>query len=308
MMPEPQSYTIEEIASLLKVSKLTVYDLVKKGKLPAFRVGRQMRITADDLKRYIAGQKGEASTVSPAVSRPIETAFRSIIISGQDMALDLLGVHLEKGGPYQSLRTYTSSLNGLIALYKGQCDIVSVHLFDGQTGEYNRPYVEKLLTGHAYIMVNLMRRPIGFYVQKGNPRGIQTWSDLGRSDVVIVNREKGAGVRVLLDEQLRLHGLSPSAIRGYEREETSHLSVASAVAAGLADVGIGTEKVARMAGVEFIPLMKEQYDVVMLRTRENEPLIAAVLNVLRSDSFRTELEALGGYDVSQTGQIIAERG
>ncbi|MED3663279.1 helix-turn-helix transcriptional regulator [Geobacillus stearothermophilus] len=307
-MTEPQSYTIEEIASLLKVSKLTVYDLVKKGKLPAFRVGRQMRITADDLRRYIDGQKGETSPVSSAVSRPVEAAVRPIIISGQDAALDLLGVHLEKNGPYQSLRTYTSSLNGLIALYKGQCDIVSVHLFDGQTGEYNRPYVEKLLTGHAYIMVNVMRRPIGFYVSKGNPRSIQTWRDLGRSDVVIVNREKGAGARVLLDEQLRLHGLLPSAIRGYEREETSHLSVASAVASGLADVGIGTEKVARMAGVEFIPLMNEQYDVVMLRTPENESLIASVLDVLRSDSFRAELEALGGYDVSQTGRIIAERG
>ncbi|BBW95329.1 substrate-binding domain-containing protein [Geobacillus icigianus] len=306
-MTEPRSYTIEEIASLLKVSKLTVYDLVKKGKLPAFRVGRQMRVTADDLERYIAGQKGEVAATPPAVLRPTETALRPVIISGQDVALDLLGAHLDKSGRYRSLRTYTSSLNGLIALYKGQGDIVSVHLFDGETGEYNRPYVEKLLTGHAYIMVNVMRRLIGFYVQRGNPRGIQTWSDLGRNDVTIVNREKGAGARVLLDEQLRRHGLSPSAVHGYEREETSHVSVASAVAAGLADVGIGTEKVAQMGGVEFIPLVNEQYDVVMLRTAENEPLIAAVLNVLRSDSFRTELEALGGYDVSQTGRIIAER-
>ena len=99
MMTEPQSYTIEEIASLLKVSKLTVYDLVKKGKLPAFRVGRQMRITADDLRRYIDGQKGETSPVSSAVSRPVEAAVRPIIISGQDAALDLLGVHLEKKRP-----------------------------------------------------------------------------------------------------------------------------------------------------------------------------------------------------------------
>ncbi|WP_019120093.1 helix-turn-helix transcriptional regulator [Brevibacillus massiliensis] len=300
------SYTTEEIAKILRISKLTVYDLIKKGELPAYRVGRQMRVDAVDLEAYKSRAKGTPVAHMPASSLK-SAASRQIIISGQDVSLDMLANHIEgQTKSYRPLRSYVGSLNSLIAMYQGDADVVSTHLFDGDTGEYNIPYIRKLLIGHRYVVMNLLSRWAGFYVQPGNPKQICTWSDLQKPGIKMVNREKGSGTRVLLEEQLRLHGISSQSIAGYEHEEANHLGVAGAVATGEADVGIGIEKAAYLVGVEFVPLMKERYDLVMLRTPQNEECIRLVSEILRSASFQGELAAVGGYDVSQTGHILYE--
>ncbi|MFM1652429.1 substrate-binding domain-containing protein [Brevibacillus sp. B_LB10_24] len=300
------SYTTEEIAKILRISKLTVYDLIKKGELPAYRVGRQMRVDAVDLEAYKSRAKGAPVVHMPAPSLK-STASRQIIISGQDVSLDMLANHIEgQTKSYRPLRSYVGSLNSLIAMYQGDADVVSTHLFDGDTGEYNIPYIRRLLIGHRYVVMNLLSRRAGFYVQPGNPKQIRTWSDLQKTGIKMVNREKGSGTRVLLEEQLRLHGISSQAIAGYGHEEANHLGVAGAVATGEADVGIGIEKAAYLVGVEFVPLMKERYDLVMLRTPQNDEVIRLVSDILRSASFQGELAAVGGYDVSQTGHILYE--
>ncbi|MGG3469418.1 helix-turn-helix transcriptional regulator [Neobacillus pocheonensis] len=309
-MSKEISYTIEEVAQLLKVSKLTVYDLIKKGELPVFRVGRQMRMDAQDLDDYIKNQKStKMNTFTlPAVdshkNRPIES--HNIVISGQDMVLDLLGKQIEKYSNFKTLRSFTGSLNSLISLYNGQCDIVSLHMFDGDTGEYNLPYVKRILTGYPYILINLVSRKAGLYVQKGNPLNITSWTDLNQPHVHIINREKGSGARILLDEQLRIRQISSRTINGYEQEETNHLSVASAVSMGKADVGIGIEKAAKMVEVDFIPLITERYDLVLLKTPENETLIRIVKEILSSPAFQSEINSFGDYDSSQTGSIMYE--
>lgn len=306
-MSKELSYTIEEVSQLLKVSKLTLYDLVKKGELPAFRVGRQMRIDAADLDHYINNQKTNQRTniKAPAVDlQGRET--NNIIISGQDMVLDILSKHIEKNSPYKPLRSYTGSLNSLISMYYGKCDIVSLHLFDGDTGEYNLPYIKKILVGYPYILLNLLSRKAGFYVKKGNPQNITSWTDLKQNHIKMVNREKGSGARILLDEQLRLHQIQPREINGYDHEETNHLSVASAISAGAADVGLGIEKAAKIVGVDFIPLITERYDLVILKTPDTEKLITTVKSILSSHQFKTEVTSLGDYDTSQTGTTIYE--
>lgn len=302
-MSQERSYTIEEVAQLLKVSKLTTYDLVKKGKIPVFRVGRQMRIDALDLEAYIENQK---INNRDATLKPTTKDHQTIVISGQDLVLDLLGKYIEKNSYYKTLRSYEGSLNGLIALYQGKTDMASLHMYDGDTGEYNIPYIKKLFVSQPYILFNLVSRKAGFYVQKGNPLNIHSFKDLTKSKVVLMNREKGSGARTLLDEQLRTHHIISSTIEGYNREETNHLGVASAVANGEANVGIGIEKTAKLVDVDFVPFIEERYDLVLLKTEKNHLLIEEVQKILVSDAFHTEMDAIGGYDLSKTGAIIHE--
>ncbi|MCC3375627.1 helix-turn-helix transcriptional regulator [Cohnella sp. REN36] len=326
-MSEEVSYTAEEIAKLLKISKLTVYDLIKRGELPAYRVGKQMRIDASDLERYkraarTGGVPPEAERAAAAESGQglpagangaslaagaIREAARGFVLTGQDVSLDLLARRLEAELPDRRvLRSYEGSINGLIALYRGEADAVSVHLWDGDTGTYNVPYIRKLLGGFRYTAVRLLIRKAGLYVRAGNPLQLRGWSDLSRSGLRFVNREKGAGARVLLDEQLRLAGIKPSSLNGYEREATNHMAVAGIVANGEADVGVGAEKSAQLVeGIDFVPLIEERYDLVLLRGGEAEAHAQAVLRVIRSEAFQAALRPLG-YDLSETGRIVAE--
>lgn len=309
-MSKELSYTIEEVSQLLKVSKLTLYDLVKKGELPVFRVGRQMRIDSKDLDVYIKKHKSNQNTTFPPSvvdsNRNETKESLNIVISGQDLVLDILGKHIEKISDYKPLRSFTGSLNSLISMYNGDGDIVSLHLFDGDTGEYNLPYIKKILVGYPFILINLLSRKAGFYVKKGNPLNITSWNDLKRENVKIINREKGSGARILLDEQLRINEIPTRKIKGYDHEETNHLSVASAISTGIADIGVGIEKAAKIVGIDFVPLITEQYDLVILKTPKTERLINTVKEILTSNQFQSEVNSLGDYDTSQTGKIIYE--
>lgn len=306
------SYTTDEIAQLLKVSKLTVYDIIKKGEIRAYRVGRQMRVDAVDLTAYKERLKsGGESTPVPSNSMIQQVTAESatdkqIIISGQDLSLDIIASHIEESGLYRPLRSFSGSLNSLIKMYQGQADIVSTHLFDGETGEYNLPYIKRLLTGRSYMVINLLGRKAGLYVQKENPKQLQNWSDLGQSGIRIVNREKGSGARVLLDEQLLLAGITGASIDGYDDEELNHMAIATRIASGQADAGVGIEKTARLIDVDFIPLIQEQYDVVLMKTPENEKLRELIVETLNSPSFKEKLAAIGGYDLTKTGTILYE--
>lgn len=327
--PSDVSYTTDELAKLLKISKLTVYDLIKKGELPSYRVGKQMRVDAAELEAYklrnrtvpAAGEPRAAANLrtelptalppSPETSHAFgEQTFtaRSIVITGQDISLDILARLLEPRLPnYRMLRSQTGSMDSLIRMYQGQADLVSTHLLDGDSGEYNVPYIRRLLVGMPYLVVNLLARNAGLFVASGNPLGLASWGDLARPGLRIANRERGAGARVLLDEQLRLHGVPQAKLLGYDQTLSNHLSVAAKVASGEADVGVGTEKAASIVqGVDFIPLSVERYDLVMLKRPENEPWIDAVLRILRSDDFKRELRSMAAYDLSRTGDVIAE--
>ncbi|NHN30441.1 substrate-binding domain-containing protein [Paenibacillus agricola] len=313
------SYTTEEIGKLLKVSKVTVYDLIKKGDLPSFRVGKQMRVDAADLEAYKNREKASPFKLpsdfqersQPVPAAPFasnSTGNPTIVITGQDISIDILARQMEKhivGA--RPLRAYMGSLDGLIALYRGECDMVSTHLFDGETGTYNLPYISRIFIGSPFLVVNLLTRHTGFFVAKGNPLKLRGWSDLKKPGLSIVNREKGVGSRVLLDEQLRLLGMKAELLKGYGTEESNPIAVAAKVASGEADVGIGNEKSATMIdGVDFIRLIEERVDLVMLKKPENHEWIQAVVEILNDETFRAQLRAIPGYDLSKTGQIMLE--
>ena len=316
-MEEDVSLTPEEVASTLKIAKNTVYELIKRGELTAYRVGRKLRVDQKDVEAYKKqGKKLETATTPAVAAHTLHTTtpnieepasnLQKLVICGQDIILDILARHLERHpNGVSALRRQVGSFNGLLALYQGQVHMTAVHLWAGERDLYNIPYVRRLLPGIPTLIVHLACRMQGFYVAKGNPKGLKNWQDLTRPGIHFVNREKGCGTRVLLNEQFRLLGLDSRQVNGYEKEELSHLAVASSVARGEADVGVGIEKVSlQVRGIDFVPLQKERYELVMKKEDADKPQFQAVLEIIQSLEFKKELQGLGDYDLTETGKIV----
>jgi molybdate-binding protein/DNA-binding transcriptional regulator YhcF (GntR family) len=224
------------------------------------------------------------------------------IVGSHDLALNiLLDLLRQREENIQVEITHAGSLGGLIALQEERADMAGTHLLDEETGEYNYPYIKRILPGREIAIVNLAFRIQGLMFASGNPRQIKGLADLRRPDIVFVNRQKGSGTRVLLDLQLKNQGISPSEIRGYEVEFNTHLAVASHIAHGKADVGLGIEAAARGCGLGFIPLFRERYDLVIPMASYRSRILAPMLEIIASDEFKTIIDDIGGYDTSQTG-------
>lgn len=317
-MDENTALTPQEIADMLKIAKNTVYELIKRGELNSYRVGKKVRIDAKDVEEYKSKTKSIKTAVLadcvyenlPQSGSPMTDISRksNFVICGQDILLDILSRYLQLHSVgIQALRSYVGSYNGLYALYHGNAHMAAVHLWDGNSEEYNIPYVRHMLPGVSAVIIHLACRMQGFYITAGNPKGITGWKDMNRKDITIINREKGSGTRVLIDEHLRKLGISPKSIKGYERESTSHLAIASTVARGGADIGIGNEKSAmQVKGIDFIPVQKERYELVIKKDDLGNLPFQAILDILRSQQFKMELEGIGGYDLSEIGKIVAE--
>jgi putative molybdopterin biosynthesis protein len=312
---EPTLLTAEDVAQQLRIKKYTVYELIKRGELPSSRVGKQVRVSQGDIEKYLAaGKTGLAGKAriqdeADAAGRlPVETEAlpaRQVIISGQDKCLDLLLAKIgsETGGVV--LRSYTGCYNSLIALYFGKITMAAAHLWDADTDTYNYPFIRRLLPGMPAGILRLAGRMQGFYVKAGNPLGIRDWGDLARQELTMVNREQGCGTRILLDQKLAGLGIDSRIIRGYNRESASHLACAGIVARGGADLACGCEAAAAgMAGVDFIPLQLEWYDFVFRQVDRHTPAVKAVLDYVESGEFRRDLEIMGGYDLSRTGEYV----
>jgi putative molybdopterin biosynthesis protein len=302
------SYTPSEVAEILKISKFTVYELIKRGDLPAYHVGRKVRVEAPDLDAFKHRMKGGVQQSPESMPAAGASLAESIVICGQDPILDILVRRLERELPgNKCLRAYMGSINGLLALYHGQVSAATAHLWDGEAEEYNIPYLRHILPGQRIVAINLVFRTQGFYVAPGNPLAINRWADLAKPVVRFVNREPGSGTRVLLDEQLRRLGIDHHQVTGYDKVETTHLAIASCVARGEADAGLGTESVAgQLKGLDFVPLHKERYDLVMRQDDLEKPYGRALLTILRSTSFRNEVSGMGRYDLSQMGKLMAQ--
>ena len=308
-MSDTTSYTPEEVAKILKISRFTVYEMIKRGDLAAYHIGRKVRVEAPDLEVYIQRSKKNTLTRQPVSTLSIDvptTEPDSLIICGQDIMLDILTRHLERVLPHIGcLRNYGGSIDGLLALYRGTANVATAHLWDSDTDTYNIPYVRRFLPGHRALVYNLAYRNTGFYVAKGNPKNISNWQDLTRPDITLINRERGSGARVLIDEMLHILDIDYLQIQGYSSEEMSHLAVASCVARGEADVGVGIKKAAlQVSDIDFIFQKKERYDIVIRKEDIDKPHFQALLTVIRSEQFRNEVGGMGGYDLSQTGQLM----
>jgi putative molybdopterin biosynthesis protein len=226
------------------------------------------------------------------------------LVGSHDLALDVLAARLRgEPRPVTLEIVATDSLDGLFALARGAADLAGTHLLDPETGEHNVPFVRRLLPGEAVLLVTLAHRQQGLIVAAGNPKGVQGVDRLGLGDVTIVNRHRGSGTRVLLDDALLRHGIDPTAVPGYQREEATHLAVAGAVAAGAADAGLGILAAARAYGLDFVPVARERYEMALRPATAGRSAFQSVLETLRSADFRAVVTALGGYDTAESGTL-----
>jgi molybdate-binding protein/DNA-binding transcriptional regulator YhcF (GntR family) len=227
------------------------------------------------------------------------------IVGSNDLALDLLVSRVKYENPEITIQiTAAGSLGGLLAIQEGKADMAGIHLLDEETGEYNYPYVEKVLQNMEVAVVHLADRIQGLMVLKGNPNHILTLEDLKRPGVTFVNRQKGSGTRVWLDYKLRELGILPLTIKGYEREMDTHLAVALSILKGEADVGLGIQAAATSCGLDFIPATKERFDLVIPINNYRSQTFAPILRIVQSEEFKRVVKEMGGYDTSQTGETV----
>jgi putative molybdopterin biosynthesis protein len=231
-----------------------------------------------------------------------------VCIGSHDNTLDILSNILKKRHPQFSLSSaHVGSMGGLMALKRGEAHMAGTHLLDEETGLYNIPFMRRLLPGKKIVLINLTYRVQGFVVKKGNPRGIRGFEDLTRDGVVFVNRQSGAGTRLLTDKHLRELGIEPSRITGYEREEYTHMGVASAVLSGIADTGLAILAAANALGLDFVPVAKERYDLALPADFMKLEMVGALLDIIRNDvEFRRTVTDMGGYDLSDMGKVMYE--
>ncbi|MCL2586056.1 MAG: molybdopterin biosynthesis protein [Streptosporangiales bacterium] len=267
-------------------------------------------VRADGLLVVPTGVEGHhaGSSVGVELLRTADEIERTIVaIGSHDMVLDLASSHLRSLDPLVTLASSNvGSLGGLVALRDGLCHIAGSHLLDPESGEYTLPYLDRVFGAAAgdVTVIRLVERSQGLLVAPGNPLGLSGLADVARPGVRYVNRQRGAGTRVLLDVLLRDLGLSPDSVDGYAREEPTHLAVAAAIAAGRADAGMGIRAAAPPFGLDFVPIATEPYDLVVAPGALESPQLAPLWSLLESDRFKAAVEDLGGYSAAEMGRRI----
>ncbi|MGC2048274.1 MAG: molybdopterin biosynthesis protein, partial [Gallionella sp.] len=267
-------------------------------------------VRADGIIRVPSQSEGIAAGHSVTVellraAREIENTI--VCIGSHDNALDVLGNYLKKKHPEYSLSSaHVGSMGGLLALKRGEAHLAGTHLLDEETGEYNISYIKKLLPDTKIMLVNLVYRTQGFIVAKGNPKNIRGFDDLKRKDVVFVNRQAGAGTRLLTDLHLKKLWIDPGAVNGYYHEEFTHMAVAAAVLSGAADTGLAVLSAAQALDLDFVPVAQERYDLAILLDFYDTPMMQALLGIIRDDKeFRERIVSMGGYGISEMGTVIS---
>jgi putative molybdopterin biosynthesis protein len=265
-------------------------------------------VRADGLLRIPRFSEGVHAGAQAEVEllRPVNELEQTILAVGShELTLDLLADALRARGRRLSSAN-VGSLAGLVALNRGESHLAGCHLLDETTGTYNLPFIRRVLAGKAVAVAHLARREQGLMVAPGNPHALASLADLARPGLRYVNRQRGAGTRILLDLKLKELGIRPDQIHGYEREEFTHLAVAAAVQSGGADAGLGIRGAARALGLDFVPLYWEDYQLVMPKAHLDDPLLAPLLETLRDPAYRKRVESIGGYDVADMGSVVAE--
>ncbi|MHB0870522.1 MAG: substrate-binding domain-containing protein [Chloroflexota bacterium] len=300
----------EAPASVVDFREERLRGILGKAVLEALSLGySQVQVEgamALQLARWRELRSVEVDTAAEGAAEPASVLR---IAGSHDLALDLLIGQLARSRPELSVvPSYVGSLAGLIALERGEAEMAGCHLLDEETGEYNLPFVRRILPGEEMLLVNLAHRRQGLIVARGNPKGIHGLEDLARPEIVMVNRQRGAGTRVLLDLRLAQLKIRSEMVPGYDHEVGTHTAVAAAIVDGSADVGLGILSAARAMNLDFIPLATERFDLAIPAAQYETLPVAALVATLRSDSFKAVVREMGGYDTSDTGGVVGTTG
>ena len=265
-------------------------------------------VRADGLLRIPIQSQGyeQGEEVDVELYKSLDQIDRTMVFAGShDLTLDLLSSAIKKMDAAYSLSSaHVGSLAGILAIRKGENHVAGTHLLDEKTGEYNVSYIQQYAGDQEVVLVNLVYREQGWIVQKGNPKGIGTIEDVTKNEVRYINRQRGAGTRILFDYLLKQASIKPNQIYGYQREDFSHLSLAAAIKGGNADVGLGIYSAAKVLDLDFIPVAEERYDLLMTKAFYESDLGKMLLKVITSDSFKNEVESMGGYSCRDTGNVL----
>lgn len=236
-----------------------------------------------------------------------ESALSQVLIhvGSHDNTLDLLANELMGLPiPLRLTSSHVGSMGGLTAIKNRTALFAGTHLFDPETNDFNFPFLARYLPNVHIQAVNLAIRHQGLIVAKGNPKNIQGVADLARSDVSFINRQRGAGTRILLDHHLQQAEIASDNVQGYDREEFTHMAVAVNVLTGAADCGLGIHAAAKALGLDFVPLARERYDLIIPVEHETDPRLQAMLRLIRTEDFQEKIRLLGGYETGMTGQVM----
>ncbi|MEJ2071258.1 MAG: substrate-binding domain-containing protein [Syntrophobacterales bacterium] len=299
------------LTEYIRVTLGRVGDRVMATPLPRGAGTITSLVRADGMLKIPALSEGleEDRPVTAELLVPLEDIEGTLVVLGShDNTLDLLATLLRRRNPRLRLSSgHVGSLGGLMALRQGRAHLGGSHLYDPETNSYNVPYIQKHLAGLPLKLINLAWRQQGFIVLPDNPLNIRTVTDLTRKEVRFINRQRGAGTRLLLDYLLKEEGIDPAALQGYDREEYTHMAVAANVKSGTADVGLGILAAARALGLDFIPLTPERYDLVVPESTFADPRFQELWATMRSPEFQRAAEALGGYDLKDCGKLMWEQ-
>jgi putative molybdopterin biosynthesis protein len=265
-------------------------------------------VRADGLALLARGSQGLAAGSQVEVKlykSPVDIDRTIFAIGSHDITLDVIAQFLALKDRRLSSAN-VGSLGGLLAIRRQEAHLAGSHLLDTKSGDYNVSYISDYLPGISVVVITLVNRQQGLLVISGNPKDIYAIEDLVRNDIRFINRQRGAGTRVLLDYHLNLLGIDKGSIQGYNQEEYTHLTVAAAVASGRSDCGLGIAAAAQALDLDFIPLFEERYDLIMTKEHYQSPLLEPLLELLHDELFRQTVAALPGYDVSEMGKVVAE--
>lgn len=284
-------------------SRLIVRPVTALGEVLAYTVPADGLLPGD-----MAGpdkSRSSGNQVTVRLLRDRRALEQEISVAGCDPAIFLAGEHLRRHRDTATVVGWTmGSAAALEALKRGEVHVAGLHIVDAKSGESNLPYLRRHLKVNDFCVVTFATWEEGLLVQPGNPKGIRDAGDLVRRDVAIVNREEGAGARLLLDQLFAAKGVSVSKVRGYTRLARSHFHVARLISEKQVDAGVGIRSAAQVFGVDFIPLREARYDLVVPKAYlAAHPSLGYFLETIVSRPFRTEVSALGGYDTSETGKV-----
>ena len=253
-----------------------------------------------------AGEKVQIELVRPQA----EVDATLVFIGSHDNILDLLANQLHQQRPYTRISSaHVGSMGGIMAIRRNEAHLAGCHLLDEATDEYNIPFIKRLLPQIPLQLINLCYREQGLIVPKGNPKNIQCFQDMVDGGLTFINRQGGAGTRLLTDKILKESGISPEQLNGYDHEEYTHMSVAAAVASTSVDAGMGIRAAAVALGLDFIPVAEERYDLIVPKKFLDDPKVIKVLDLIRNgEEFHNKILALGGYNLRDTGKVLYEQG
>ncbi len=293
----------KEVASYLGIHEKQVYALIRSKRIPSTRVTGKWVFPKKLIDEWIESNAKVGLEKVRERSRRIEGA---LLASGSnDPILDMLQTYLKESHPeFYIFSANTGSTDGLRALNMGYTDIAWSHLFDPKSGEYNLPFLTTYLPNVEPVVVNLFERDIGFVTGPKNPLNIRGFEDLARKGVRFLNRQKGAGTRVLLDHHLKKFKISSSRICGYEKEVYTHFEVGLSILSKEADVGIATIAVSKLLGLSFTPIAHERFDMILEKTTFFHRGVQAFIEILSSSEFRKRVERIASYDFKHSGKIL----